>query len=237
MSSTKRTSGDYDIYAGANVAGTYTGTVRVHGNLDVVGTQTFIESTNTLVKDRFMTINSGELGAGITGGSPPSAGIEVDRGSSPKVYIRFNETTGRWELTNDGSTYVSIAFGSINVAGSVGDVQYNDAGSAFGADSAFNFNSSTKTLTLSNISLQGSTISTVTTNQDLTLDPNGVGRIVVNGAVKLADQGSDPVASASNNYVYSKTPSTGGSGVFFVNTTASDELVSKTKAQIYALIL
>jgi hypothetical protein len=237
MSSTKRTSGDYDIYAGANVAGTYSGTVRIHGNLDVVGTQTFIESVDTLVKDRFMTVNSGELGAGITRGSPPSAGIEVDRGSSPKVYIRYNEASSKWEITNDGSTYLPIAYGSLSVAGANGDIQYNDAGSGFGADSAFNFNSITKTLTLSNISLQGSTISTVATNQDLTLDPNGVGRIVVNGAVKLADQGSNPVASASNNYVYSKTPSTGGSGVFFVNTTASDELISKTKAQIYALIL
>ena len=89
---------------------------------------------------------------------------------------------------------------------------------------------------MSNISLQGSTISTVATNKDLTLDPNGTGAVIINATVKLANQGSDPVASSSNNYVYSKTPSVGGSGVFFVNTTDSGELVSTKKARRYALI-
>ena len=227
MSSTKRVSGNYNIYADNTV---------VNGNLTVVGTQTSVETTETLIQDRFITVNAGETGAGIQLGSPASAGIEVDRGSSPNVYIRYNEATSKWEITNNGSTYLAIAVGSISVAGSSGDIQYNDAGTGFGADSAFNFNSGTKLLTLSNISLQGSTISTIATNKDLTLDPNGTGTVVINATVKLADQGSDPVSSASNNYVYSKTPSVGGSGVFFVNTTDSGELVSTKKARRYALI-
>ena len=227
MSSTKRVSGNYNIYADNTV---------VNGNLTVVGTQTSVETTETLIQDRFITVNAGETGAGIQLGSPASAGIEVDRGSSPNVYIRYNEASSKWEITNDGSTYQVVAVGSISVAGANGDIQYNDAGTGFGADSAFNFNSGSKLLTLSNISLQGSTISTIATNKDLTLDPNGTGTVVINATVKLADQGSDPVASASNNYVYSKTPSVGGSGVFFVNTTDSGELVSTKKARRYALI-
>lgn len=227
MSSTKRVSGNYNIYADNTV---------VNGNLTVVGTQTSVETTETLIQDRFITVNAGETGAGIQLGSPASAGIEVDRGSSPNVYIRYNEATSKWEITNNGSTYLAIAVGSVSVAGANGDIQYNDSGTGFGADSAFNFNSGTKLLTLSNISLQGSTISTIATNKDLTLDPNGTGTVVINATVKLADQGSDPVSSASNNYVYSKTPSVGGSGVFFVNTTDSGELVSTKKARRYALI-
>lgn len=227
MSSTKRVSGNYNIYADNTV---------VNGNLTVMGTQTSVETTETLIQDRFITVNAGETGAGVQLGSPASAGIEVDRGSSPNVYIRYNEASSKWEITNDGSTYLAIAFGSISVAGSSGDIQYNDAGTGFGADSAFNFNSGSKLLTLSNISLQGSTISTIATNKDLTLDPNGTGAVIINATVKLANQGSDPVASSSNNYVYSKTPSVGGSGVFFVNTTDSGELVSTKKARRYALI-
>lgn len=227
MSSTKRVSGNYNIYADNTI---------VNGNLTVMGTQTSVETTDTLIQDRFVTLNAGELGAGVTGGSPPSAGIEVDRGSNPNVYIRYNESTTKWEITNDGSTYAVIATGSTSIAGSDTQVQFNDGGSGFGADSAFTFNKTTKTLTLGNITLQNSTISTVSTNGDLTIDPNGTGRIILNAAMKLANQGSDPIASSGNNYVYSKTPASGGSGVFFVNTSYSDELVSKKKARKFALI-
>jgi hypothetical protein len=233
VKSTKRISGDYEIYAGANVAGNYSGTVRVYGNLDVVGNTTYIESTNTQIKDALITLNQGETGAGVT---VVYSGVEVERGSSPNVIIRWNEGTGKWELTNDGSTYVPIALGSTSVSGADTQVQFNDGGAAFGGNVNFTYNKTTNTLTAGGVVVNNYTISTDVTNQNLVLDPNGIGAVVINATVKLADQGSDPVASASNNYVYSKTPSVGGSGVFFVNTTDSGELVSTKKARRYALI-
>lgn len=234
MSSTKRVSGDYNIYANNTI---FNGNLSiVSGNLVVSGTTTTVNSTDTYVKDRFMTLNAGESGSGITGGSPPSAGIEVDRGLNPKVSIRYNESTTKWEITNDGTTYLAIASGSISVAGANTYVQFNDGGSGFGADSSFTFDKSTKTLALSNISLNGSTISTITTNKDLTIDPNGSGSLIVNATVKLANQGSDPSSSSGNTWIYGKTPGNAGSGVYFVNTSASDELISKKRAQFYSWI-
>lgn len=235
ITSTKRVSGDYAIYTGANVAGTYTGTLRVYGNLDIVGTTTTVESTNTVINDRIITLNNGELGAGVTTGSPPSAGVEVDRGSSPKVAIRWNETAGDWQATKDGSTYLTLSYG-VSLAGSDTQVIYNDSGTAFGANVNFTYNKTTNTLTAGGVVVNNYTISTNVTNQNLVLDPNGTGQLVVNAAMKLANQGSAPSPSAGNTHIYSNTPSAGGSGVFYVNNTDSGELTSKLKARKLALI-
>jgi hypothetical protein len=45
-------------------------------------------------------------------GAPSSnVTLSVERGSSPDVNIRWNETNDEWEFTNDGSTYTSIGSG------------------------------------------------------------------------------------------------------------------------------
>lgn len=235
VKSTKKISGDYEIYAGANVAGTYTGTVRVYGNLDVVGNTTYIESTNTQIKDAIITLNDGEVGAGVTS---VYSGIEVERGSLPNVKLRWNETYDRWEGTPDGTNYFDIIFGTGGVptaAGNTTEVQFNNAG-PIGANVNFTYDPATNTLTAGGVSLNNYTVSTNNTNQDLTLDPNGTGRLVVNASMKLQYQGSAPTASASNVFIYSNTPGNGGSGLYYVNNNDSDELVSKKKAQLYAWI-
>ena len=221
--STKRINGDYHIYVP---------TMTIHGNLDVIGTTTTIETTNTAISDATIVLNQNEVGAGVTA---VYSGIEVERGSLTNVGLRWNESLVKWQLTTDGSAWNEIATGGATISGANTQVQFNDEMN-FGGDPDFTWDKNTNTLMVTNISLSGSTISTVATNKDLTLDPNGSGRLIVNAAMKLADQGSDPVASASNNFVYSKTPAAGGSGVFFVNTTYSDELVSKKKARKFALI-
>jgi len=48
-----------------------------------------------------------------TAGAPSSNGsFGVDRGTSPDVDIRWNETDDVWEFTNDGSTYQTLGSGS-----------------------------------------------------------------------------------------------------------------------------
>jgi hypothetical protein len=232
--STKRTSGDYEIYAGANVAGTYTGTVRIHGNLDVVGATSFIESTNTQISDTVITLNQGETGAGVGGGTGVS-GIEVARGTQPKVAFRYNESITSWELTNDGSTYSLIATGNSSVNGSNTWVQFNDGGS-FGSNIHFTYDKTTDTLTAGNVTLSAAGIGTTGTNQDLLLDPNGTGNVVANAVVGLYYHSGTPSSVASNVFIYANTPSTTGTGIYYVNTTSSDELVSKKKAKLYAWI-
>ena len=88
---------------------TFTGTattndLTVSGNLTVSGTTTSINTETLTVNDNVVVLNNN-----VTGAPTEDAGIEVERGSSTNVVLRWNETTDAWELTNDGTTYSAIA--------------------------------------------------------------------------------------------------------------------------------
>lgn len=63
--------------------------------------------------------------------------------------------------------------------------------------------------------------------------------VLVDSVLSLENKSSDPVATPGYVTVYSKSePGTGGTGIYFVNTTGTDdELISKTKSLLYSLIL
>lgn len=77
---------------------------------------------------------------GTGGGSSPTqnASINVKRGISPTVAIRWNETTDKWQFTNDGTTYKDLGSGGITVSDTApstpatGDLWYeSDTGSTY----------------------------------------------------------------------------------------------------------
>lgn len=226
MNSTKRINGNYDVYAN---------TVTVHGNLNVIGTSSSIESVDTLIKDRIITLNSGEVGAGVTG---DYAGIEVDRGSSPTVSFRWSEPDTAWQVTLDGTTFVDVLTGSGGIAaaaGNVTEVQFNDA-NVLSANSNFTFDSTTNTLVVGEVEISAGTISTINTNQNLVLDPNGTGQIQIDSEIALEEQLSDPSIVSGYNLVYAKAAGSNGTGVFYVNSSTNGELPSDNKAKLYGLI-
>ena len=225
MSSTKRVTGNYDIYAD---------TVTVNGNLTVVGTSTSFETINSEISDNIIILNSGEVGAGITLGF---SGLQIDRGSLPDVTLRYNESTDKWQFTNDGVNYSDIAAaGPANAGGSNTFVQYNNAGTLDG-EANFSYNFSSNTLFIGNIQVNQNTISTHSTNGNLILDTNGTGRLVVNTVTSLEHQGSDPGSTASYTHIYGKAPGSGNTGIYFVNTTTSGEVASVNKSLLLSLIL
>lgn len=88
---------------------TFTGTattndLTVSGNLTVSGTTTSINTETLTVNDNIVVLNNN-----VTGAPTENAGIEVERGSSTNVALRWNETSDTWELSNDGTTYAEIA--------------------------------------------------------------------------------------------------------------------------------
>lgn len=206
MSTTKRITGDYTIAA--------TGNVNIDGNLIVSGTMTTVNSTDTEIADRLITLNKGELGAGVSG---VYSGIEIDRGSESVVAIRWNESGDWWELTNDGSTYSAIQTAS----GSSGYLQavVDDTTPQLGG----------------NLDVNGKQI-TSASNGDVIITADGTGQLKINKEMSLINQPTTPSAVSGYNKLYSATPAGGGTGLHFVNTTTSDELVSKTKAIVYSLI-
>lgn len=74
-------------------------------------------------------------------------------------------------------------------------------------------------------------------NGDIILKGAGTGKVVVDDYLQL-NEVSDPASSPSEGSVlYSKTLGDGGTGVFFENTDGTrDELVSRNKALLYAII-
>ena len=85
----------------ANV--TTSGNVVVGGNLTVNGTSTTLNTESLSVEDNLIVLNSNVSGSPVL-----NAGIEVERGTSANVAIRWNEATDKWEITNDGSDYNNI---------------------------------------------------------------------------------------------------------------------------------
>ena len=77
--------------------------LTVDGNLTVSGTQTIVNTTSLSIADNLMILNSD-----ASGSPTENAGLQVNRGSSDDVFFQFNETSDKWQFTNDGSTYVNL---------------------------------------------------------------------------------------------------------------------------------
>jgi len=72
----------------------------VSGNLTVSGTVTTINTEEINLADNIILLNSN-----ATGVVTENAGIEVERGDSANVLLRWDESSNRWQFTNDGTTY------------------------------------------------------------------------------------------------------------------------------------
>ena len=212
MSHTKRIGGAYTISASGGM--TIDNELTVTGNLTVTGTTNSVDTTNTRITDRVVTYNQGESGAGVTG---QYSGIEVERGSLSNALLVFNETTDTFQVSTDGgSSYLNVLTGA---GGSgISDV-VDDTTPQLGGD----------------LDINGKNIIS-STNEDIQLIPSGTGSVTVEGTLKLNDQGSTPSAKTGSTLLYGGTASGGGTGVFFVDGSTSDELVSKSKAIVYGLI-
>lgn len=83
-------------------------TVIIAGDLTVSGTTTTVNTETINLADNIITLNSN-----YTGSTPSeNGGIEIERGTLDNVALRWNESTSRWQFTNDGTTYYNIPISS-----------------------------------------------------------------------------------------------------------------------------
>jgi hypothetical protein len=90
---------------------TISNNLTVTGDLTVSGNTTTLNTANLNVEDSFILLNSG-----VTGSPTLDSGLEVERGTSTNVFIRWNETTDKWQFTNDGSTYTDFGAGGATIS-------------------------------------------------------------------------------------------------------------------------
>ncbi len=78
--------------------------LTVTGNLTVSGSTTTVNTETLTIDDNIIVLNNN-----VTATPTENAGIEIERGTSANVALRWNETSDKWEITADGSTYADIA--------------------------------------------------------------------------------------------------------------------------------
>jgi len=212
MSQTIKITGDYTIDPTGSI--NLNSNTTVNGNLTVIGATTTVTTTDTNITDRVLLLNNGESGAGITG---RYSGLEFDRGSSNNALLVFDENDDTFKISTDGgSTYTSILTG---VGAGLTEV-VQDTSPQLGGD----------------LDIAGYNIVSASSNQDINMVPNGTGNVSIEGGLKLNDQGSAPSSVSGSSILYAATASGGGTGLYFVDGSTSDELVSKSKAIVYGLI-
>ena len=90
------------IEVGAFASSIDVSNAQTNDTLKFDGTK-FVASAEGIFNDNILLINNG------TSSSPTNnAGIEIERGNSNNVLIRWNESTDVWEFTNNGSSYQEL---------------------------------------------------------------------------------------------------------------------------------
>ena len=210
MSRVQRIQGDLTIDPSGSV--NLNSDTTVTGNLTVAGTTTTISTTNTAITDRVIILNDGESGSGITG---RYSGLEFERGSANNALLVFDENDDKFKISTDGgSSYSNLLVTSTTGLTEVVDDTTPQLGG--------NLDTNEKSIV-------------TTSNRNVIVAPNGNGTLQVGAPIQLTDQ-SAPSSASGATLLYANTAAGGGTGLFFVDGTTSDELVSKSKAIVYGLI-
>ena len=102
--------------------------VVIDGDLTVSGSTVTVNAETLLIEDNIIVLNTG-----VTGAPTINAGIEVERGTSTNVQIRWNESTDKWQYTNDGTTFYNIVGEGTSITANVtGDLTGNVTGNVSG---------------------------------------------------------------------------------------------------------
>jgi hypothetical protein len=193
--------------------------VIINGNLQVIGNTTTISSTNTDISDNMIVLNKG--GGGIFGAVLGLAGIQVDRTDPTgtglaNVYLRWQEFTSSWQVTNDGTTYYDI------VATTTGNTRVvDDSNPQLGAN-----------LNTAGYAIKNYDSNNVYINPVLALQLDG------NIQIKKLVNFPEPTIVPHYNIITSSNVGTGGTGLYVTNDEGiqNQELITKSRAVVYSII-
>lgn len=210
MATTKRINGDFTIKSVSNNVDTFA--IERFRTVTINGDLQVLGNT-TSVETTNTTINDNMIilnqGEEGAGVTRVFSGIQIDRGTLSNVQLRYNETFNKWQLTNNGTNFGNIA--TFVVDPFITELS-QDASPQLGG----------------NLDVAGYTIFNSVANLN----------VIVDAGIQLSNRGTDLVAESGNVVVYANTVAGGGSGVYVSNAdVVGQELVTKTKAIVYALIL
>jgi hypothetical protein len=186
------------------------GTIYIDGNLDVTGNITYV--SEIAVNDAFIIVAANNSPtANVT-----DSGLIATKPTSPQQFagLRFDTVTNRWQISSNVTAtgaaidaYQDLASGGSGIPGGANtNIQINDGAGGFLGNANFSFDFTTSKVTLT-------------------------------GHQVLGNIGTAPTAVANSVAIYNNAPGAGQTGVYAVGTTTTaDELISLTRAKLYAII-
>jgi len=141
-------------------------------------------------------------------GSYSNVGILAQKTSSPNTFasLRYNITAGSWQISTDNSTFANIVTGTGSTPPG-------------GANSDIQFNAG----------------GTFGGNTAYTFDTANA-RVTLQGHQVFGNIATAPTAAANSVAVYHNVQGSGGTGLYVKSPAVQDELVSKSKAIVFAII-
>jgi hypothetical protein len=182
------------------------GTIYINGNLDVTGNITYV--SEIAVNDAFIIVAANNTGT-VT-----DMGLIAQKTGNTYAGLRFDTGTSSWQISpsvnSDGSpitAYATLSSGNTGIpGGNVNDIQINDGAGGFTASNNFEFD-----IANTKVTLQGHQV--------------------------LGNIGTAPTAVSNSVAIYNNTPGAGATGLYTVGTTTTaDEVISLTRARLYAII-
>ena len=219
---------------------TITNDLTVGGDINVTGSLNSYTTSELLVQDQYITLNSGQT-SGVL-----DAFVKVERGTTD-VAIKWNETSDRWQFTNDGSTYYNIPISSeydnfnFNVAvggtsqevGDGGTVTFAQGGALTVAISGDDTITYSHADTSSQASVDNSGLTVI---QDVTLDTYG--HVTALGSADLTSGINSLIDAKISATGYAATITDSVSGTTFNHGLGDDVIVQlydvTTKETVYA---
>jgi hypothetical protein len=141
-------------------------------------------------------------------GAYSNVGILAQKASAPNTYasLRWNTTSGTWQISPDNVTFSDIAAG-------------NTATTPGGVNNAIQFNSA----------------GAFGGNVNYLFDPANA-RVTLQGHQVFGNIATAPAAVANSVAVFHNAEGSGGTGLYVKSPSVEDELVSKSKAIVFAII-
>jgi hypothetical protein len=135
-------------------------------------------------------------------------GILAQKASAPNTYasLRWNTNSGTWQISSDNSTFVDIASG--NTSTTPGGV---------------------------NTDIQFNNAGGFGGNVNYSFDVANA-RVTLQGHQVFGNTATAPAAVANSVAVFHNAEGSGGTGLYVKSPSVEDELVSKSKAIVFAII-
>jgi hypothetical protein len=197
-------------------------TVEIRGNLTVSGTTTTVNSATLSIADNQIILNS-DVGAAVN--PTEDAGVAINRGAATDVDLKWNETSQRWQFTNDGTAYYNLPLSTeyTNNTGDITGVTVTAGTGLTGGGSATSGNYS-KTL-----NVIGGTGITANAN-DIQITDGGV------GTTQLAALGVTTAKIANDAVTFAKLQNVDANTIVGRNESGSGNAETLTAAEVRTLI-